>query len=294
MNKESLFLKIINENISCNSYLGDDCAYLKELNTLVSTDTLVEDVHFKTSYFTPYEIGKKAVLVNVSDILSGGGEPEYITVSLSGKLTEDFILNFYKGVNEICDKFKIKIIGGDLTAGDKISVSICILGSCFKKRPSSRKNAKPGDIVYIKGFHGSSAYGLKLLQRGVYDNNNQFVKAHKEPLLYPKEALYIASNVKTDYVMTDTSDGLYDALNKISIASNAGFDIDFDLIPKQIEDKNLVLFGGEDFGLLICLNPNEKKIAEFLNLQKTGIVTNSKKIMIDGLEVKEDKSFQHF
>ena len=86
MNKEKIFLDIINKTISDNSYLGDDCAYLKELGLLVSMDSLVEDVHFKTSYYTPYELGKKAVLVNISDILAGGGVPLYILISLSGKL----------------------------------------------------------------------------------------------------------------------------------------------------------------------------------------------------------------
>lgn len=292
MNKENLFLNIINKTISDNSYLGDDCAYLKEFNLLVSHDTLIEDVHFDMAYFTPYELSKKALLVNISDILSGGGIPKYITVSISGILNENFIKEFYKGLNETCNSYKIKIIGGDLTGGKKITVSICIIGIGLNQI-SSRKNAKVGDNVYLKGYHGSSAKGLQMLFSGNYDKNNEFIKAHIEPVLYPEISYEIAQKTKHPYVMMDTSDGLYDALNKVSKESMVGFNIEYNKIPKIIDDKNLVLFGGEDFGLLICLKPDDSHIANTLGLSKIGIVTD-KKIIMDGIEINEDKSFKHF
>lgn len=292
MNKENIFLKIINETISNNSYLGDDCAYLKEFNLLISHDTLVENVHFDMTYFTPYELSKKALLVNISDILSGGGIPKYITVSISGLLNEKFIKEFYKGLNETCNNYGIKIIGGDLTGGDKITVSICIIGYGLN-RVSSRKNANVGDYVYLAGYHGSSAKGLQMLLCGNYDKNNEFVKAHIEPTLYPKIAYEIAQNANYPYVMMDTSDGLYDAMNRISKESGVGFKIEFSKIPKIIDDKNLVLFGGEDFGLLICLKPGDSSIADSLGLSKIGIITD-KKIVMDGIEINEDRSFKHF
>lgn len=294
MNKEKIFLDIINKTISDNSYLGDDCAYLKELGLLVSMDSLVEDVHFKTSYYTPYELGKKAVLVNISDILAGGGVPLYILISLSGKLNEDFIKEFYKGANAICDNYNVKIIGGDLVGGDKISISIVILGNGFNRNLSSLKNVKTGDNVYIKGFHGNSAKGLELLLKGEKDKNNKFIKAHLEPKLFPETSFYISENVKTKYAMTDTSDGIYYALKRISEESNVGFNIDFNLIPKEIEDKKLVLFGGEDFGLLICLDKKEDYIAQYLDLTKIGTVEEGKEIKILNYENFEDLTFEHF
>lgn len=291
MNKENIFLKIINETLSDNSYLGDDCAYLKDLDLIISEDTLVEDVHFKLSYYTPYELGKKALLVNVSDILAGGGEPKYALISLSGKLDENFIKEFYKGIDEICGKYKIKILGGDLVGGDKITVSICILGNTKRRFISSRKNARPEDLVYLKGFHGSAAKGLELLLGGEKDKNNEFIKAHIEPSLFLETSETISKNIET-YAMMDTSDGLYDALYKISNESNVGFEICYDKIPKKIDDKNMVLFGGEDFGLLICINP---KYACFMkDAALIGKVTDTKKIIIDEIEIREDKSFSHF
>lgn len=293
MNKEDVFLNIINKTISDNSYLGNDCAYLKDLNLLISQDTLIEDVHFSVSYFTPFEIAQKALLVNISDILAGGGKPKYITVSLSGKLNEDFIKEFYSGLNEICVEYGIKIIGGDLTGGDKITVSITIIGFGLKQI-SSRSAAKSGDDVYIAGYHGSSAFGLELLKKGFRDNENEFIKAHKKPVLYGKISENVANTVNSPYVMMDTSDGLYDAMKRVCMESRVGFDISYDKILKKVDNKNLVLFGGEDFGLLICLDKKYANLAESLNLQKIGTVTNTNQIVIDGVVFNIDKSFNHF
>lgn len=293
MNRENKLLQIINETVADNSFLGQDCAYLKDFKLLISQDTLVENVHFKTSYFTPFEIGKKAVLVNISDILASGGIPKYISISLSGPLNEDFVREFYLGVNEICMRYKIKVTGGDLTGGDKIMVSVCIIGKNENKILPEKENARAGDEVYLIGFHGSSALGLMMLLNGE-KTENEFIKAHKEPVLYQNEALFISKNVTCPYVMTDTSDGLYDALSRVSIASGVGFDIDYDKIPKKVSDKNLVLFGGEDFGLFICLKPQDENIARKLNLTKIGTVTGTNKIFIDRMEVSADNRYNHF
>ena len=94
--------------------------------------------------------------------------------------------------------------------------------------------------------------------------------------------------------MTDTSDGIYYALKRISEESNVCFNIDFNLIPKEIEDKKLVLFGGEDFGLLICLDKKEDYIAQYLDLTKIGTVEEGKEIKILNYENFEDLTFEHF
>lgn len=292
MNKEDTFLKIINETVKDNSYLGDDCAYIKNLNLLISQDTLYEDIHFSFSYFTPYTLGKKAVLVNISDIFAGGGIPLYITISLSGDLDEGFIKEFYEGVNEIIEKYNIKLIGGDLTGGNKTVISISIIG--YTKNPSGRKNAQFGYNLYLAGFHGSSAMGLKLLQEGCRDYDNELIKAHIEPVLYPEISNAVMNNAKDKYAMTDTSDGLFNALDKIRAESKTGFDIQYDKILKQVDDKNLVLFGGEDYGLLIALSSDDSQILDKFNIPKIGTVTNTNKIIIDGKEIIEDKSFNHF
>ena len=97
MNKEFEFLKIIN-NIIPNKYLGNDCAYLDEYNLAVSSDSLIEDVHFSCYFMTPYEIAQKELLVNISYILASGAEPKYFSINLSGNLNNEFIKEFYEGI----------------------------------------------------------------------------------------------------------------------------------------------------------------------------------------------------
>lgn len=306
INREENFLKIISKTLSNSGFLGDDCAYLPEYNLAVSSDTLVQDVHFNLDTITPEVLGKKSLLVNISDILSSGAKPEYCTVSLSGPLNNDFIKCFYTGINTVCKEFDIVVIGGDLTGGDKISVSITILGNTKDRSISSRSNAKPGYTVFLAGEHGSSAEGLKFLTNKYKktehlpykeDVGDYFIKAHLEPKLYPKIS-EAASLCAHPYAMMDTSDGLYDALKKISEASNVGFYIEFNKIPKKINDFNTVLFGGEDYGLLICLeNSDFEKIKNDLCGKNTAIigkVTKETRILIDNKEVLEDLRFGHF
>ncbi len=318
MNREETFLNIISKTLTNSSFLGDDCAYLKEYNLAVSTDTLVQDVHFKygaeAGAISSLELGKKALLVNISDILASGAKPEYLTVSLSGNLDKDFIEGFYKGADEICKEYDLKIIGGDLTGGDKISVSVTIFGSTKGRNVSSRSGAKNDYIVLLAGEHGSSAVGLSVLNTVNSDLflaketfKKAFIKAHIEPKLFPEISKTVATKCKKEYAMMDTSDGLYDAIKKISESSNVGFRINYDKIPKKncvledgtiVPDFNTVLFGGEDFGLLICISREDFEAAKdelvSFGAVKIGTTAADKKILIDNKEINEDLRFEHF
>lgn len=292
MQKEEEFIKIIKNTLNKNSHIGDDCAYLKDLNIVISSDALIENVHFSLKYMSAYEVGKKAMLVNISDILASGAKPLYATVSLSGKLNEKFVEDFYKGANKICTDYDIEIAGGDLTSGDCICVSISIIGHTKGKNISSRKNAKCGYKVFLAGYHGASAKGLIDLNNGIL--NSPFIKHHKEPVLYPKISEYVSLNTKKPYAMMDTSDGLFDALKKISASSNVGFAINYDDILKYPDNPDLVFYGGEDYGLLICMDGKDASNFDFSEAPYIGQVTDDKKILINGIEIKEDKSFEHF
>ena len=330
MNKEEVFLNIISKTLTDSSFLGDDCARLKEYNLVVSADTLVEDVHFKMDTISARGLGKKALLVNISDILASGAKPEYLTVSLSGNLNEEFVKDFYNGADEVCKKYGLKIIGGDLTGGDKISVSITIFGNTKERNISSRSSAKEEYIVLLAGVHGASAKGISILnktndtllrrqllqktsakERLPYKEDvrdtEYFIKTHLEPTLYPKISEAIALNCKEPYAMMDTSDGLFDAFKKISEASGVGFNIDFAQIlnankifsdGKIIDNFNTVLFGGEDYGLLICISKKDFEkcngVLSTKDVVKIGTVTKEKKILINGKEVSLDLRFKHF
>jgi len=148
MSKEFDFLKIITSTLDDSSFLGNDCAYLSEYSLAISHDTLVEDVHFKFDYMNMEEIAKKALLVNISDILASGATPKYATISLSGKLTNNLVEDFYIGINKISKEYNLKIIGGDLTKAEKIIISIAIFGDYKDKIPSKRSNAKTSRTIF--------------------------------------------------------------------------------------------------------------------------------------------------
>lgn len=287
--KELEFLNIISNNLCSPNFLGDDCAYLQDLKIVISQDSLVEDVHFTLSTTSASELGYKSVAVNVSDICASGAKPLYLTIGLSGKLTDDFVTKFYQGVNEAEKAFNVKVVGGDLTRGDKIFISVAIIGSSKDRNIASRKNARDGYIIGICGFSGSSARGLISLQK-----NESFLKeAHLKPRIQYKAGKEAGENTKFQYAMMDSSDGLFDALKKIAVASNVEMHIEYDKIPREIDDKNLVLFGGEDFSLIIAAN--EKDFKNLKSFTKIGIVkSGTAKVLIDGETVEEKGLYDHF
>lgn len=289
MNKEFEFLNIIEKTLSHPEYIGDDCADLKEEKLTISTDSLIEDVHFSRLYMTPNEIAKKAMIVNISDILASGAKPKYALISLSGKLDNDFIQNFYKGINDIAQKYKVKIIGGDLTAGEKISISITAIGTYNKEKISSRKNAKEGYIIATTGEFGSSAEGLRCLRENIKDE--YFINYHKFPTLYPEISSEIAKKCTKPYAMMDSSDGLIDCLFQISKKSNVRIDIEFDKIQAKTKNKDFILYGGEDYCLVVALD--EKDFKKIKGLNKIGHCSKGQGVFLDNKKV-EYKGFKHF
>lgn len=287
--KEKEFLNIIKNTIN-SDYIGDDCAYIKDHGIVVTQDNLAENIHFSLEYTTPYKLGYKSAMVNISDIAASGAKPEYITVGLSlPKNTDDkFVEEFYKGIKDT----GIQVIGGDITGSDKIFISITAIGSTKDRTISSRKNAKIGYKVITTGFHGSSAAGLKQLQNGI--KSGKFVDAHLMPKARTGVSKYIAENINTNYAMMDTSDGLADALMQIS--EQSGVSIQLDNIPydKDIEQfenyMDLVLYGGEDYELVACV-PEDFEVP---NTYTIGKVVQGSGVMYKGQKITSEKIFNHF
>ena len=249
--KEQEFIDIIKKQIG-TEYIGDDCAFLKDLGIVITQDSLVEDVHFKLNWCTPFQLGYKAVTVNISDVLASGAEPKYLTIALSlpSNIEECFIEEFYKGANSALRG--AKIIGGDITGADKIYISITAIGTTSGRKISSRSNAHVGDVVITKGEFGKSSLGLKELMNG--GNDSELIRAHLEPQLEENFANEIATQINSEYAMMDTSDGLADALFQIASSSNVSIDSKF------VEG----IFGAEDYKLVATV-PREflKKLTEY-------------------------------
>lgn len=249
--KEQDFLTIIKQQIG-DKFIGDDCAYLKEFGLVISQDNFVEDVHFKRKWYSPFQLGYKAISINISDILASGARPDFVSIGLSlpKDIDANFIEEFYLGTKKaLCGA---KIIGGDITGSGKIFISVTVLGSVNNRNISSRKNAKKDYVVITKGIHGASAAGLKALMEN--DFLSKWIKYHLEPTLEVEFANTIATIVKEPYAMMDSSDGLADALFKIAEASNVKIIADINKIQENqellLDD---VLFGGEDYKLVAAI-----------------------------------------
>lgn len=282
--KEKDFIEIIKTTLK-SPYIGDDCAYLKNIGIVVTQDSLVEDVHFSMKYTTAYQLGFKSVAVNISDVCASGAKPAYLTISLSlpNHISSDFIKQFYEGAKSA--SMGAKIIGGDITGSNKIFISITAIGNARNRNISSRSNAKVGQKIIISGLHGSSAVGLKILQGTNFQKlnsleKNYFTNTHLLPKVQMEFSKKVSKSQKTPYAMMDTSDGLADALFAITSAGNVMMNIDFEKIPhaaaleKIPNYENLILYGGEDYGLVATVDNPEDFIVIGAVTQGSGVKIN--------------------
>lgn len=275
--KELEFIEIIKNTLSKTAYIGDDCAHIKSLDIVVTQDSLVEDIHFSRKFSTPNDIAYKAIIVNLSDIFASGAIPKYITISLSlpHNIEDKFIKEFYEACEDLSNEYDFEVIGGDITGSDKIFISVCAIGSTKNRQIASRSYAKAGDYVITSGTHGSSAAGLWLLENNKQNllpsaDCNVLIAAHQKPIPQKTLSNEVATKIKKNYAMMDTSDGLADALFKVAQSSNLMISVEFDkiLYDKQIESvanlanddyKDWVLYGGEDYQLVACIDENDLK-----------------------------------
>ena len=244
--KELDFINTIKKHIG-TEYIGDDCAHLQELGIVVTQDSMVENIHFKREWSTPYQLGYKSIAVNISDILASGAEPAYLTVAISlpNDINDKFIDEFYKGAKSALHG--AKIVGGDITGSDKIVISITAIGKTNNRKISSRKNAKIGYKIITRGQYGLSSAGLKELMTG--GKNIELINSHLMPVLDETFSKAISENIKEDYAMMDTSDGLADALFKIAEESNVS------IVAKEVPG----MFGAEDYNLIAAV-PNDYNV----------------------------------
>lgn len=309
--KETEFLKIINKTLSNNSLIGDDCAYLKDFGLFITQDTLCEGVHFDLKYTDFYALAQKAVAVNISDLCANLSEPKYISISFSApkSIKTKNIEEFYKGIEECCKKYEITVSGGDITGSKKgVIISICAIGKQIKTAPKvSRGFAKEGQIVCVTRNYGSSAYALFCLKNEL-NCSDGILSSH----LTPEPDIEISKKLSKlkckEIAVMDTSDGLCDALYKIAKESDVSIDIDFQKIPynKEIENykgnfKDLILWGGEDYGLVFCIDKKDYEKIKCKNIIEIGTVKAYNKkyfVKIDDIKIDEklfeEKSYNHF
>lgn len=239
-------------NYSATIGIGDDAAVIdlpRRSSTVVCSDLLAENVHFKLDTHPADSIGFKAIAANVSDIGAMGGLPNYCLISLAvpHDLELSWLESFLDGVESACRKFKVELIGGDSSTAERVFVDASIIGRVSQGRAVTRSGARPGNSIYVTGALGGSSLGLELLKNG--NQSHPAVSRH----LYPEPRYSIGAKLtELASAMTDISDGLSVDLANILKASEVSAKIESDLIPiYQDADLSRALHGGEEYELVI-------------------------------------------
>jgi len=285
--------------------IGDDAAVIKTEKGLqvLTTDCLVEGDHFRREWFTPEQIGMKAIEINVSDIAAMGAIPKYVLVELALPIDLDveFVEELYKGIWKVCDKYNIEVIGGNMAHCENIVISITLTGEVDKNNLCLRSGAKPGNFIFVSGHLGNGRAGLRLFQEDL-KGLEQVRKSYLEPKAQLETALKIAPYANS---MIDVSDGLAPEIKHICDESNCGAIIYKDKIPIKDEVRNVArtlnedeydyaLFGGEDFELVFTVS--KEKLDKVNGLLVGEIIKNKEiKLYSKGKEKEITESgYDHF
>jgi thiamine-monophosphate kinase len=270
------------ERIKCfcpADMIGDDAALLAVApgqSLVVTTDVLVDEIHFSNATTSPEDVGWRAATANLSDLAAMGASSLGITVGLGlhGDVELSWVEHFYQGLQNCLQQYNTSIIGGDICRSPVVTVSITALGQVLPAQAIRRANAQVGDLLVVTGDHGASRGGLELLLHpevgGCLDESARraLILAHQRPK--PRlDALPVLQEIWDTQALPsllslagmDSSDGLADAVVQICRASGVGAEIDRNLIPIPEALCRLVgseralewaLYGGEDFELVLC------------------------------------------
>lgn len=252
--------------------IGDDCAILPQhdgIETLISSDMLVEGSHFLIDDISPEDLGWKSAAVNLSDIAAMGGRPtaSFLSFSVPSRLRGEWTALFLRGYKEISDKYGVPLLGGDTNSSpDRLCICVTVLGECVSGTARKRSEAREGDLVCVTGKLGDSAGGLNLiLGDGANDSDERFlIRRHHHPLPRIDEGRALAANAGV-HAMMDISDGIASDIHHILDASSKGAEIDVCKVPVSEElrrvcalhgwnEVELAVSGGEDYELLFTVS----------------------------------------
>ena len=289
-------------NVSTVLSIGDDAAVIDTFGKqmVVTTDMLVEGVHFDLMYTPLKHLGYKAVIVNLSDIYAMNAEPTQITLSIavSNRFSVEALDEFYEGVNLACERYGVDLVGGDTTSSQKgFVISVTAIGEVEENKFVTRSGAKENDLICVTGDLGASYLGLLLMEREkqIYVENPTIqpdFEQHTciiERLLKPearrKMIAWFKENNLTPTSMIDISDGLSSELLHICKQSEVGCTIYEEKLPIHeqtnegaakfgIAATTCALNGGEDYELLFTISPDDfEKVKECELLHIIGHIT---------------------
>jgi len=261
--------------------IGDDTAVVEVSSgdlLLFTSDTLVEDIHFKWDYTSLRELGWKALAVNISDIAAMGGSPTYCLVSLGLSKDKETSLvdELYEGLKEVASLSKVGIIGGDLVYSSVFFITISLLGQAKREEIILRSGAQEGDLIYVTGELGTAAAGLACLEKSSLligqSVRESLIERHLKPFPRLREGQEIGRR-RIASAMIDISDGLASDLTRLGKESDKGAVVWEEKLPVAPSSKTVaktlkqsflkwVLYGGEDYELLFTVPPNKRKLVQ--------------------------------
>ena len=285
--------------------VGDDCAVIgdQQKQTLVTTDMLVEGVHFDLSYMPLKHLGYKAVMVNLSDIYAMNGSAKQITVSVavSNRFSLEALEELYKGIHLACNTYKVDLVGGDTSSSTKgLLISITAIGEVNKERCVYRKGARPNDLLVVSGDLGAAYLGLQVLEREkqVFEVNphaqheldayTYLVERQLKPEARKDIVKLLSALEVVPTSMIDISDGLSSEILHLCKQSQTGCALYEDKIPIDqqvistceefdIDSTTIALNGGEDYELLFTIAQKDyDKIKGNPHLTVIGYMTDDK------------------
>ena len=306
---ELLTKEFISKNDSTQLSVGDDAAVIdfNKKNMLISTDMLVEGVHFDLSYFPLKHLGYKAITSSISDICAMNGICSQVTVSvaISNRFKIESLKDLYSGIKVACENYNVDLVGGDTSSSNKgLIISVTALGFPSESGFVKRSGAKTNDLIVVSGTLGGAYLGLQVLEREkqvflVNPSNKPDLTAYKNIIqkqLRPEARndiieFFQESKIKPTS-MIDISDGLSSEIIHLCKSSNKGCKIYEDKIPISddslqackefnLEPTTIALSGGEDYQLLFTVaQENLDQIQNNLNLSVIGHITSSKEMIL--------------
>ena len=281
--------------------IGDDCAVIHPTagkQAIVTTDMLVEDVHFSLAWHPPYELGRKTIAVNLSDIAGMGGQPHFIFLSLClpSSVDTSWLERWINGICSMIEEFDCCLAGGDTVCGETLMVTITVIGSVDENRACLRNSAKADQSIYVTGELGSAAAGLLLFQNQRSDllqleQSKPFIKRHLDPSPDVELGIVLASSELVTS-MQDISDGIATDLSHICTASGIGAVVEESMLPHHESlpwianelhhtPTDLMVSGGEDYHLIFTVENNRDDEFQKLMLEKKIAVTRIGKTRVE-------------
>lgn len=257
--------------------IGDDAAVLQHAGgrLVVTTDLLVEGVHFDLAYTSAYDLGWRSMAANLSDIAAMGALPRwgFLSLGLPGPPEEDFVASLVRGMADLAGPQGLVLAGGDTVKSPQVVINLCLIGAAAGVNPLLRSGALPGQAICVTGSLGASAAGLAWLRDGGAKDDPRAagaVTAHLRPVPRLAAGRALATSGRVGAMM-DLSDGLASDLARICRASQVGAVVEAASLPISQETRTLAaaqgadpldwaVKGGEDFELLFTCDPDQVKL----------------------------------